>query len=207
MRGRLDPLVVVGEAGVGTHGAHDAIARDLYPGNVFHDVLEDGAQIPAASFEKAGRVGVPVKRIGRDAVFVSDAGGLMPVDELLLDRLSIWMMTDAAFALVALERCLGFRRASDEAFRFARDARGRLRFPAPAAGRPSGGLGRSGSFESFFAEKHEGAIERGELGGEFRAGTSGISFYFANREIGDPGVSAAPGPLLCSADETCLHWV
>jgi len=49
--GRLDPFVVVGEAGVGAHRANDRIAGDVYGCGAFEDVIEDAAEIAAARDE------------------------------------------------------------------------------------------------------------------------------------------------------------
>jgi len=39
--GRLDPLVVGGEAGVGAHGADDAVAGNFGAFGIFEDAVED----------------------------------------------------------------------------------------------------------------------------------------------------------------------
>lgn len=171
MSGRLDPLVVVGEAGVGAHGANDRIAGDVNRCGAFEDVVEDAAKIAPARGEQAGGMSMPVERAKRQVVIVSHAGGLVPVDEHVLDRFAFRMMAHEAFALVAFERRLRFRRARDEALRCANGANTR-RFPAATARRAfrGHGRGRRGNFERFFVEKDDGAIERGEIGGERWAG-------------------------------------
>ena len=161
--GRLDPFVVVGEAGIGAHGADDAIAGDFGAFGVFEDAVEHRAKIALASGVESGRMGMAVKRTGGDFKQAGRSVGLVPVEEKLLDLVAVRMMADDTLPLVAFERELPFLRAP----------RFELAATRATPNGPRLGVMRGGGFESAGREREKSAIERGKLRGEIGGGLNG----------------------------------
>jgi hypothetical protein len=100
----LDPLAVFAEAGVGAAGANERVGGGKDAGGFLEQVLEHGAEIPAALGEQAKRAGVAVDGgdVGQTKV-VGDVARTVPADEIEIDHLAIGMIADGAFATVTLQ--------------------------------------------------------------------------------------------------------
>ena len=116
MSGRLDPRVVVGEAGIGAHGADDRVAGGSNARGALEKMLQHAAKIAATSGDKAGGMNVPVDGTERQVVIASHAEWVVPVHEHFFDRFAFRVVADEALPLVPLKRRFRFHRASDCAF-------------------------------------------------------------------------------------------
>lgn len=108
----FDPLVLFGEAGIGTDSGDDSVSGGLDVGGAFEKQIEDGAKVLTALGVEAGSVcvavdGRPVKGIV-NGEHAADGLRAVPVDEKLLDGFTVGMIADCAFAAVALEAGFGF---------------------------------------------------------------------------------------------------
>lgn len=157
-------MVVVGKAGIGAHGADDAVAGDLDGAGVFEDAVEDRTKILLAGGVEAGGVGVTVEGAHGQAVMTGGLERLVPVKEKLVDGLAFRMLANGALALVALDGGFGLLRLCGGA--------ARLRFAAGARG--NGGGGR---LEVLLAQNLDSAIEGGKIGGEFGAGVQAFGVW------------------------------
>jgi hypothetical protein len=102
--GEFGPAAAAVDAGVGAHGAKDAVAGDGDVFGVFDDGVERGVETFAALEENAGGAGVPVDGAGvGDFVFVSDLPGGAPVNEFFFDGFAFGMVADDAAAGVPFE--------------------------------------------------------------------------------------------------------
>ena len=101
---RLMPRAGVCETSIGAHTGDEAHRRGLDGVRIFQEQIEDGANIAAAKFVKAGGASVAVHGgpIGQIKE-VRDGLGAVPVDEQLFDGFSFGMAADGALALMALE--------------------------------------------------------------------------------------------------------
>lgn len=103
MRGRLDPLAVIVDAGVGVDSADDGVGGGCDVHGALDDVAEGEAEIAVAQREEASGVRVAVEGTGGDVVVAGDVAGRVPVDEVFLDGLALVVAADGAVAGVMRE--------------------------------------------------------------------------------------------------------
>jgi hypothetical protein len=100
--GWLNPAAVLGEAGVRANGANDRIARNRSTFCLFDDGIEGGAEILSPAGGQSGRVGVTVKVAAMgNCELVNDFLGAAPEEEVGVDGIAVFVVANAAFALVA----------------------------------------------------------------------------------------------------------
>lgn len=107
----LDPLVRLGEAGIGADDGDDAVSGGLDAVGLLEKEIEDGAKIFAAAGVEAGGACVAVD--GGDverriiAELIVDGFRAVPVDEKVLDGFAFGVAADFAFAAMMLEIGIG----------------------------------------------------------------------------------------------------
>jgi len=138
--GEFGPAAATVDAGVGAHGAKDAVTGDGCVFGVLDDGVERGVEAFAALEENAGGAGVPVDGAGvGDFVFVSDLPRGAPVNEFFFDGFAFGMVADDAAAGVPFEKLhLESFSAADSTGGFASHVRGPLLVGFASAGRGGG---------------------------------------------------------------------
>jgi len=106
--GEIDPVALLGQAGIGAHGAKDSGAGDLDGFGLFDDGIEDGAKARFAQGGETGSLGVAVESHAmRQGVLADDFSGAAPVEVVEVDHGAILVVADGALAGVAGEVGLG----------------------------------------------------------------------------------------------------
>jgi len=99
--GGFDPLAGVVDVGEGADGADDGVGGGSAALGMLDDEGEALADFAGAAGEKAGGVGVAIDGSGGDAEFERDVERAAPVEEALVNGVSLGVGADEAFARVA----------------------------------------------------------------------------------------------------------
>ncbi len=106
--GRVYPVAVLGEAGIGAHGAKNGGAGDLDSFGLLDEGIEDGVESGFAQGSETGCSGVAVESHPmRQGIYSNDLLGAAPVEVVEVNHGAIFVVADGAFAGVAGDVGLG----------------------------------------------------------------------------------------------------
>ncbi|HEV2298033.1 MAG TPA: hypothetical protein VGR72_05910 [Candidatus Acidoferrales bacterium] len=96
--GRVNPLVIIVDAGDGAGGADDSGGRDGHFADALDDAFHCKTEIQAAFGEEAGGVGVTIDcGEAAEMVALDEVAGIAPVEEIELDGGTVGVVADGAF--------------------------------------------------------------------------------------------------------------
>jgi len=102
--GKVHLVAVLGEAGIGAHGAKDGGAGDLDGFGLLDDGIEDGAEPGFAQGGETGGIGVAVESHAMgQGIHSDDLLSAAPVEVVEIDDGAIFVVADGALAGVAGE--------------------------------------------------------------------------------------------------------
>jgi len=100
--GKVHLVAVLGEAGIGAHGAKDGGAGDLDSFGLLDDGIEDGVESGFAQSGETGGIGVAVESHAMgQGILLDDLWDAAPVEVVEIDHGAIFVVADGAFAGVA----------------------------------------------------------------------------------------------------------
>ena len=100
--GKVHPVAVLGEAGIGANGAKDGGAGDLDGFGLLDDGIEDGVESGFVQGGETGGSGVAVESHAMgQGILLDDLLDAAPVEVVDVDHGAIFVVADGAFAGVA----------------------------------------------------------------------------------------------------------
>jgi len=113
--GRVDPVIVICEARLGSDGSDDRVAGDRGFGTSFEDSVKVEPHAFSSDREEAEGMCVAIKSYFRDSMRDADRSWAAPEDEVFFDCCPVRVVTYLAFAAVAF---YGGRNAEGRGFWF-----------------------------------------------------------------------------------------